>query len=132
MEFIKNNFTKNSYLEFIDIYTKINYTTDCDGFIPKEHPIKNRNYFDSNYFEKMCNSMFCLCPGGDMMYSMKFYEAIMCRTIPIVNHIESTYRSPMEAMIDYKYYIIGDIIEYREDWVEHNYKLFIKYHTLCN
>jgi hypothetical protein len=122
LEFIKNNFTKNSYLEFIDIYTM-----DCDGFVPKEHPIKN-----INYFERMCNSMFCLCPEDDMMYSMRFYEAIMCRTIPIVNNIESTYRSPMEAMIDYKYYMIGDMIEYREDWVEHNYKLFIKYHTLCN
>ena len=32
---------------------------------------------------------------------------------------------------DYKYYLTTDEnIEYREDWVEHNYSLFLKYHTL--
>jgi hypothetical protein len=61
---------------------------------------------------------------------MRFYEAIMCRSIPIVEKAEHSYRSEKESKIDYKYYLTSDNeFIYREDWAEHNYNLFLIYHT---
>lgn len=139
LPFIKENFTHNSYLQFTDKKTKQNYqklgefdkTLEVKGFVPKEHPESERNYFDTNYFTNMCKSKFCLCPAGDAFYSMRFYEAIMCKTIPIVNTVNETFRSKEESLIDYKYYLSSDKhFIYDKNWTEHNYNLFLKYHTL--
>ena len=62
---------------------------------------------------------------------MRFYESLMCQCIPIVDTIEETYRSEEESQLDYKYYLSSDKeFVYRNDWVEHNYELFLRYHTL--
>lgn len=137
--FIKNNFNSNSYLQFTDAKTKLNYkimgnydhTLTEEGFVPKEHPGPRRNYFDKNYFNKLSQSKFGLCPAGDKIYSMRFYECLMCKCIPIVNSVEETYRTEAESKLDYKYYLSSDAdFVYREDWVKHNYNIFLKYHTL--
>lgn len=106
------------------------YSTAVKFFVPKFHPQKKRNQFDKKYYEKMCASKFSLCPAGDKLWSMRFYESLLCRTIPIVNRKEETYRTEAESKIDYKFYYTTDKLVYREDWVEHNYNLFVKYHTL--
>ena len=137
--FIKKFFNNNSYLQFTDKKTKKNYkilgnydyTLRRNGMVPKELPIEIKNTFDKNYFNNMSKSKFCLCPAGDSMYSMRFYEALMCKTIPIVDTIEETYRSKDESELDYKFYVTSSpTFIYRKDWVEHNYNLFIEYHTL--
>ena len=139
LTFIEKHFTNDSYLQFTDKKTKKKYKTlgnfdktlETIGFVPKEQPLQNRNYFDKNYFSIMCKSKFCLCPAGDLIYSMRFYEALMCKTIPIVNSIDETFRSKEESLLDYKYYLSSDdSFIYHEDWTEHNYNLFLKYHTL--
>lgn len=138
LEFIKNNFTSMSYLQFTDKNTHHNhinmgcfdYTLKVSGFVPKEHPVEERNKLDENYFKQMRKSKFTLCPAGDKFWSMRFYEALMCRSIPIVDSVNETFRSIEESKLDYKYYLTTDDIEYREDWVEHNYRIFLKYHTL--
>ena len=38
------------------------HTLKEKGFVPKEHPIEERNYFDKNYFDKLSQSKFGLCP----------------------------------------------------------------------
>jgi hypothetical protein len=139
LSFIQSYFGKESYLQFTDSITKNNYiamgefdhTLFKKGFVPKEVPISDRNYFDENYYSVLQKSRFCLCPAGDALWSMRFYEAIICRCIPIVNSIEETYRTEEESKLDYKFYLTssGSFI-YREDWVEHNYQLFLTYHTL--
>lgn len=137
--FIKKKFNSKSYLQFTDKKTKNkhkkmgNYdvTHKVVGFVPKEVKICKRNLFDKNYFDTMSSSNFCLCPAGDIMYSMRFYEALMCKTIPIINVRAESFRSKAESKLDYKYYLASDTdFIYREDWVEHNYNLFLKYHTL--
>ncbi len=138
LDFIKNNMNEKSYLQFTDKKTKHRYkplgdydfTLKASGFVPKEHPRNERNKFDENYFRTMKRSKFALCPAGDLNYSMRFYEALMCKSIPIVNSANETFRSEAESELDYKYYLTTDSIQYREDWVEHNYNLFLKYHTL--
>lgn len=135
--FIKKHFTPQSYLLFTDRKTKsvhqrmgpFDHTFEKKGFVPKEIPIKNRNKLDPHYYQIMCQSKFTLCPAGDSFYSMRFYEAIMCKSIPIVKTQDESFRSKAESNLDYKYYLITDEFVYREDWVEHNYQLFLKYHT---
>lgn len=137
--FINNNFNCNSYLQFTDKKTKQNYkimgnydhTLSENGFVPKEVKREERYFFDKKYFDNLSQSKFCLCPAGDSMWSMRFYECLMCKCIPIVNTVDETYRSKEEAKLDYKYYLSTDKeFIYREDWVEHNYNIFLQYHTL--
>ena len=136
--FVREKFSRDSYLQFTDKKTKRNYLTlgkfDFTllkkGFTPKECKVEERNWFDSNYFKTMSKSKFTLCPAGDLIYSMRFYEALMCNSIPIVNTKNETFRSEAESKLDYKYYVSTDQITYREDWTVHNYELFLKYHTL--
>ena len=138
LTFIKENFNNNSYLQFTDKETKKQHTklgnydySHKTGFVPKEVQVKDRNFFDIEYFNNLSKSKFCLCPAGDSIYSMRFYEALMCKCIPIVKTFEETFRSKEESKLDYKYYLTTSInFIYRRDWVEHNYKIFLQYHTL--
>ena len=135
--FIKERFSVNSYLQFTDKKTKTNYvplgpfdrTLEREGFVPKEVPLEQRNIFDQPYYEVMCQSRFALCPAGDRLWSMRFYEALMCKSIPILER-RWHHRSLREALRGYKVYTPRDELEYRPDWVEHNYELFLKHHTL--
>jgi hypothetical protein len=143
--FAKRYFTRKSYLQFTDRKTKriyikkgikrlgkYDYTLFKNGFVPKEVKLKeNRNFFDENYFSTLSKSNFCLCPGGDAPWSMRFYEAIMCKAIPIVHKAEESYRTEAEKNLGYKFYLTSDKnFIYRKDWSRHNYNLFLKYHTL--
>ena len=142
LPFIDKHFNENSYLQFTDNKTKrkyvtkgnFDYTISKSGFVPKEN-LKNGkvNYFDIKYFENMCKSKFCLCPAGDVNWSYRFFESLICKTIPIVDKESETYRKSYEKEIGYKYYLTtSPEFVYREDWVEHNYNLFMKYHTLSD
>lgn len=140
IEFIKDNFSEDSYLQFTDKETKKNYTAMGDfdltlnkqGMVPKETKLIDRNRFDKNYFSTMCHSKFILCPAGDVFWSMRFFEALMCRCIPVVKSVDETFRSFNESKLGYKYYLTTDDIVYRDDWVEHNYNIFLKRHTLSS
>lgn len=135
--FIKKHFSENSYLQFTDRNTKahyvplgaFDYTLARQGFVPKEVPVDQRNMFDQHYYEVMCRTQFALCPAGDVLWSMRFYEALMCKAIPV---LESRWhhRSIREALRNYKIYTPRDKFVYRPRWVEHNYRLFLKHHTL--
>jgi hypothetical protein len=84
------------------------------------------------YFETMCKSKFCLCPGGDAPWSFRFYEILMCKSIPVVETWHHTYRTVEEAKIPYKYVLhqnIEDDIKY-DDYIRENTALFEKYHLL--
>ena len=137
-DFVKGHFSKDSYLQFTDKVTKANYvplgpfdrTLEREGFVPKEVPVEQRNVFDQHYYQIMCQSRFALCPAGDLRWSMRFYEALMCKAIPI---LESRWhhRSIREALRPYRVYTPRDEFVYRPDWAEHNYRLFLRHHTLA-
>ncbi len=92
-------------------------------------PPSQRNRFDEHYFRIMCASKFTLCPGGDQNWSMRFYEALMCKSIPILFD-RAPFRTRHEAMLPYRYFLAHENIEYIEEWAEHNHALFMKHHTL--
>ena len=87
--FINKNFNNNSYLQFTDKKTKkghikmgdYDYSLTEIGFVPKEVIINKRNFFDKKYFNNLSQSKFCLCPAGDSLWSMRFYECLMCKCI---------------------------------------------------
>ena len=140
--FAREFFTNKSY--FKDTMNPENYivkgdfdhTREGDGFIPRIHRDTEACKFDEPYFKILSRSKFTLCPAGDCPWSMRFYEAIMCKSIPIVKYKWESWRSYAESKLDYKFYLADDKeFIYREDWAEHNYAIFMKYHTLhykCN
>jgi len=139
ISFINRYFNEDSYLQFTDDITKKNYTPMGSfdntliktGIFPRFLSQEQANIFDENYFSVMLSSKFCLCPAGDQPWSMRFFEALMCKTIPILAHKSEAWRTIQESKLDYKFYLSTETdFVYREDWVEHNYALFIKYHTL--
>lgn len=148
IQYITQHFTNKSYLMFTDVDKKIypkalgvyDHTLTTTGFCPYQKPIHNRNYFDTNYYETLAKSKFCLCPGGDALWSMRFYEALMCKCMPIVyaptkrmKQNKLFIRSSEERRVPYHYLYSHDMITvntYNESLIEDNYELFRRYHTL--
>jgi len=137
IDFAKAKFSEKSYLQFTDKGTRKDYvplgnfdfTLRRTGFVPKEVPIEQRNFFDEHYYRVMCQSQFALCPAGDRRWSMRLYEAIMCKTIPVLQS-RTHYRSIREALRGYKVYTSTEKLIFRPEWIDHNYNLFLTHHTL--
>jgi hypothetical protein len=135
--FVMKHFNATSYLQYNKEDSSyrskgvFDYTNKVQGFVPRYHPLGVCDYFDEAYYTVMKKSKFCLCPAGDQPWSMRFVEAIMCKSIPIVKEPFETWRSHAEQKLGYKFYYAHDKeFVYREDWVQHNYELFLRYHTL--
>jgi hypothetical protein len=148
IEFAKKYMTENSI--FINTDKKSNWkqlgsfdlSNTNIGFNPKkqrnnqsrevQYRIVSENLF---YFNALCNSTYVLCPGGiDAPWSFRFYETLMCESIPIVESWHHTYRTLEESMIPYKYVLADNILEHNpvvnKNFVKENTELFVKYHTL--
>lgn len=122
IDFAKNHFTSNSI--FINTDNDPNWISlgDFDlshknlGFNPKkqkdtqckktQYRIVNENIF---YFQSMAQSKYVLCPAGDAPWAFKFYEILMCKSIPIVETWHHTYRTATEAKFNYQYILYYDI-----------------------
>jgi len=145
IDFAKKNFTNNSIFINTDntptweLLGSFDYTNTIIGFCPKnnyDNQSKNVQYRvvkdNIEYFEKMCKSNYCLCPAGDAPWSFRFYEALMCKSIPIVESWHHTYRTTEEANINYKYVLYQNIendVNF-DDYVNENSKIFENYHLL--
>ena len=104
---------------------------------PGKHPqLYPENFFNKKYFEKLCQSKFCLAPGGSPMnqakflknkkfiWSYRFYEACLCKCIPITNEPDPNLHP------DFKFYSLEEEHVYRKDWVEQNLKTLKNNHFL--
>ena len=77
---------KKTKLDWVPL-GKFDHTLEKNGFVPKEvlpKEIHKISYFDRDYYEKLCQSKFVLTPAGDAPWSMRFYEALMTKAVPIV------------------------------------------------
>jgi len=145
IEFAKKYFTSNSMFINSDNDPKwvslgdYDYTNKIIGYCPKneknnqskmvQYRIVKENI---DYFEKMCQSKYVLCPCGDAPWSFRFYETLMCKSIPIVESWHHTYRTVEESNINYNYVLyqnIKDDIPY-DNYISENMKIFEKYHLL--
>lgn len=78
---------------------------------------------DIEYYKNMCNSKFTLCPKGNCKWTYRFFESILCFSIPIIEDETDIYCS------DYFYYKLGDDYEYSYTKALNNYNFLIKNHT---
>lgn len=148
IEFAKKYFTNNSIFINTDNNPRwqslgpFDYSNKGIGFCPKSKPnnqsksVQYRIVHENiKYFQKMSRSKYCLCPAGDSSWSFRFYEVLMCKSIPIVESWHHTYRTKQEATLNYKYILYQNIedtirdINY-EEYVNENTKLFQEYHIL--
>lgn len=141
LDFAKKHFTDKSYFrlnsnEDMEVHEKLgdfDYTFSYEGkrFVDKYMRLgMKRCAFDKEYFSIMCSSQFTLCPVGDQPYSDRFFEAIMSKSIPILEKEHHCGLNEDQRNIGYKFYLLGDDYVYRQDWVDYNYDLFLKTHTL--
>lgn len=82
----------------------------------RKFPIKS---WDERYYELLVNSKFVLCPDGDYTWTYRFFEALLCGAIPIV---EST----CNAYSGYIYYTMDtstkDLV-WAQHLADHNFNL---------
>lgn len=145
IDFVKRYFTNNSV--FINTDNKPNwvllgpfdYSKLKLGFCPKNNAnnqSKNVQYREVKdnlyYFQTMCQSKFVLCPAGDAPWSFRFYETLMCKSIPIVESWHHTYRTREESAIKYKFVLHNENTTelLYDNYVNENTKIFEKYHLI--
>ena len=142
VDFAKKHFTNNSV--FIDTTADetwvslgpFDYTNKMKGFCPMKEKdvnsaikvhgqIDERNKF---YYECMCKSKFSLCPAGDSPWSYRFYESLMCKSVPIVESWHHTWRNDEESKLNYKYFLNDGTHFYSETITKHNTDIFERNH----
>lgn len=115
-------------------HTLENQENGSPRFIPRDHAPESRHRFDEGYFTILAQSRFTLCPRGDSPWSMRFFEAIMCKSIPVVEDPLHSGRNELERRIGYKFYTLGsrspEEHRYRPEWAEFNYERFLRFQTL--
>jgi len=47
------------------------------------HPTKA---WDASYFQRLANSKFVLCPDGKFVWTYRFFEAVLCGAIPVIQN----------------------------------------------
>lgn len=138
LHFAKERFTDRSYLLLSEAPPEhvrlgsFDHTGETEAvFVPKEAPWgRERAFFNPLYFEALRRSEFTLCPAGDRPWSMRFFEAIMCRSIPIVSDLRHVGRNESERSIGYHVYLREDEHVVNPALAEENYRLFLRHQTL--
>jgi hypothetical protein len=144
LDFVKTNFTESSVFlntddpENWESLGPFDYTGKVYGFCPKHEKnatkdtILQYRTLDENrfYFESMAKSKFCLCPAGDNKWSWRFYEVLMCESIPIVKSRHHIYRTISEGKVNYLYYLFNKPHVYDKKIIDHNLYIFEYFHLL--
>ena len=123
---MKDFIMKRFSIKSIFINTDANEQWELLGSFDKT----NNKEFENNHLKYMRQSKYTLIPSNDDLWDFRFYESIMCGSIPIVKTYHETYRTAEETLIKYKYYLHDDIIIYNPEMVITNTTLFEKNH-LC-
>lgn len=78
---------------------------------------------DESYFNQMARTKFTLCPNGDYVWTYRFFEAIIFKSVPIIEEYCDIYDG-------YSYYTINDEYIYDEKIVNQNLEKLKKEMTL--
>ena len=153
IEFAKKYFTSNSIFVNTDDDPNWELLGDFDlsnkklGFSPKYYhndmhsrEAQMRKISENEfYFDTMCKSKFILCPAGDAPWSFRFYETLMCRSLPIVETKHHTFRTNVESGLGYRYLLYNNIDKIRfvendeskyNEMLEENNTIFREHHLL--
>jgi len=128
-----NNIPKiktNSYCFIGDITPNRKWVEDYkskDSIIRATDKSKyNRNAYDETYYKDLCRSKFTLCPTGDCPWSYRFFEAIMCFSIPIMEKDTDD-----RFYKDYFCYTVGQKHAYDFSQALNNYRVFLNSNGPC-
>lgn len=139
MLFARDNFTNNDSLKITNVGPEyiplgvFDISKESKGYIPNEHTTK-QTVLDMDYFATMAASNFTLTPAGSRAWSMRFYEAIFAGSIPVVSSETEKSDPRWGALwrIPYRYIVLdsGAPLQFRQDVVDENLRLAIRYQTL--
>ena len=107
---------------FINYYGDLAVWSSSRG---RKFPIKS---WDMEYFNFMLKSEYVLCPSGDYVWTYRFFEAVMCGAIPIVEQSCDIYDG-------FKFYRMSDSrlsYTYNNDIIEYNFNLLLDRITLSD
>jgi hypothetical protein len=97
------------------------YKTDNSIIQDSKYGRNNTKYtIDENYYNIISKSKFTLTPTGDCPWSYRFFEAIMCLSIPILEKGSNDI-----YMKDYFCYFDNDKHIYNKDMAIKNYNKFV-------
>jgi hypothetical protein len=137
LDFARDRFTDRSYLHLSEApeghrrLGPYDHTGSAEGvWIPKEVAWSDRAFFNRHFFEVLRRSRFALCPAGDAPWSNRFFEAVMCGAIPIVEDPVHSGRHDHERAIGYRMYLKDEEHHYDPQVVMHNRRLFLEHQTL--
>ncbi|MBF9239931.1 exostosin family protein [Hymenobacter sp. BT683] len=142
-KFITNNVKTDSFQEldfetpFFKIRKRIFSLFGIDNSIRKEigdlvicSSTRGRKYpeksWDEGYYKELAESAFVLCPSGDYVWSYRFFEAILCGAIPIIEENCAAYEG-------FKFFYMHDMLKdtsYSRADAEYNYQLCLKRITI--
>lgn len=86
-----------------------------------------KDYLDVAYYRTMCESKFTLCPAGDFKWTYRFFEAIICKSIPVVER-----QGVDQSMDGFRYFLQDErsIHRYSAKVCNDNYRLLVAKHSL--
>ncbi|KAK7248451.1 potassium channel [Aureococcus anophagefferens] len=94
---------------------------------------------DPAYYEKLARSRFTLAPAGDMPWSLRFFEAVMAGSVPILSSKEHAGRNHAEKTLGYKYLLVSEYVARRRrfpgaapycaEWADHNLAIFLEHQS---
>lgn len=80
---------------------------------------------DENYYRTLSATRFGLAPIGDCPWSYRFFEAVMCHSLPVLGKDDQDIFAE-----EYSYLRDGEDHNYDADVCAENYQTFLKNHSL--
>lgn len=82
-----------------------------------EHSVRGRRHqtrnLDLRYFNFLGDSKFAVCPNGDFVWTYRFFEAVICGAVPIIE-------SDCDLYQGYYRISLGQPLTCPMEWVDHN------------
>lgn len=82
--------------------------------------------WDVPYYDELLSSGFVLCPDGDFIWTYRFFEAVICGAIPIIENMCELY----EGFYFYDMKTPREELIYRPEQAGNNFKLLMQKFTL--
>ena len=92
---------------------------------------------DAGYVQTLCASGATLAPAGDNAWSRRFYEAILCCSIPVVERWEHAGRTDADLELGYRFHVYDKAkpaaaYGYERAWATANWHLLANHSTLLS
>ena len=86
----------------------------------------------ARYLGIIAQSRFTLCPEGDQPWTLRFFEAVSLKSIPVVWHPTRWARNPIELELGYQFVLFNESHVYDVQVAESNFKIFTQHQLLRN